>query len=125
MTEYGISIIECENGVEIDGKRTEAELKAEGYKPVCEVEPEGLSECVYIEYPTCFVQVWNEVDELGKVMQTEGGNGTWQNPKKWKEGDAVVVGLWYKTPSDYIWEAIKNGTPESETDKVYFDVVGL
>lgn len=64
-------------------------------------------------------------DELGKVIQTEEGDGSMENPKKWNDGDTVVTGLWYKTPSDYLWEAIKDGVPSSETDNEYFDVVGL
>lgn len=64
-------------------------------------------------------------DELGKVIQTEEGDGSMENPSKWTDGMAVEVGKWYKTPSDYLWEAIKDGTPSSETDNEYFDVVGL
>lgn len=64
-------------------------------------------------------------DELGKLIQTEEGDGTDMNPYKWEDGKAVVTGMWYKTPSDYIWEAVGDGVPESETDTNYFDVVGL
>lgn len=63
-------------------------------------------------------------DELGKVVQTEEGDGSIENPYKWID-QSVEVGKWYKTPSGYLWEAIKDGMPSSETDNEYFDVVGL
>lgn len=69
----------------------------------------------------------NQVDELGKVVQTEDGNGTMEDPiKNWSVGKPVISGLWYLTPVEgYLWEAIKDGVPTSETDREYFDVVGL
>lgn len=68
----------------------------------------------------------NKIDKLGKVMQTEDGNGTMENPYKgWKVGDKVKKGMWYLTEDGYLWEAIRSGTPTSTTDDEYFDVVGL
>lgn len=64
-------------------------------------------------------------DSIGKVIRTEEGDGTDMNPFVWTDGKVVKNGCWYKTPSGYIWEAIKSGKPSSETDTKYFDVVGL
>lgn len=68
----------------------------------------------------------NEIDELGKVVQTLEGNGSMENPfKGWKVGMPVEEGMWYLTEGGYLWEAIKSGTPTSELDKEYFDVIGV
>ena len=68
----------------------------------------------------------NKVDSLGKVMQTEDGNGTMENPYKgWKVGNSVEEGKWYMTEDGYLWECIKSGIPTSTTDREYFDVVGI
>lgn len=86
------------------------------YKSILMVDPDSLEELTQEEF-----------DAIGKVIQTEEGDGTAMNPiKTWKVGDAVVKGKWYLTPENgYIWLCIKSGTPTSETDKTYFDVVGL
>lgn len=73
-----------------------------------------------------FESVINQLDELGKVIQTLEGNGTMENPfKGWKVGMSVEKGCWYLTESGYLWEALASGTPASETDRAFFDVVGL
>lgn len=64
-------------------------------------------------------------DELGKLVQTETGDGSDMNPFHWNPGDMVTEGMWYLTHDDYLWEAIKTGYPESSIDREYFDVVGL
>ena len=64
-------------------------------------------------------------DGMGKVEQSLEGKGTAFDPYKgWKVGMSVEAGSWYETESGYLWEAIKTGTPKSETDREYFDVVG-
>lgn len=72
-------------------------------------------------------EIRNQLDALGKVIQTEDGDGSMENPyKTWKVGKEVVEGSWYLTPEHgYLWLAIKSGTPTSEIDKEYFDVVGI
>lgn len=50
-----MSLVECENGIEVNGTRSEESLLEEGYKPVCEIETDG--EPVYEDYGTCFIQV--------------------------------------------------------------------
>lgn len=58
-------LVECEGGKEVNGNRTEAELRQEGYKDVCETEaPNSDSQCTYDEYDTCYVQVWEEKNEI-------------------------------------------------------------
>lgn len=64
-------------------------------------------------------------DELGKIIQTDEGDGSDMNPFKWTDGQEVIEGMWYKTPSTYIWQAIATGIPANETDSNFFDVVGL
>lgn len=72
------------------------------------------------------IDIRNQIDELGKVIQTTTGNGSWQDAfKTWKEGMEVHVGEWWVTHDDYLWEAIKDGVPSSSTDREYWDVVGL
>lgn len=66
----------------------------------------------------------DKLDSLGKVIQTETGNGTIEDPiKGWTVGQKVEAGKWYLTSEGYLWEAIKSGNPSSETDNEYFDVV--
>lgn len=66
----------------------------------------------------------NQVDSLGKVIQTETGNGTMENPfKNWKVGLPVSSGSWYLTPSGFLWECIASGIPSSEKDRHFFDVI--
>lgn len=82
----------------------------------------------YCDMSKVMEQLTNEqFDELGKVVQTEDGKGTPEDPvKNWKVGQDVTEGLWYLTPvNGYLWEAIKSGTPSSELDREYFDVVGV
>jgi len=54
-------LVECENGIEVNGTRTEEELREDGYKNACEIErhSEG-AECEWVEYPDCWVQVWRD-----------------------------------------------------------------
>lgn len=50
---------EVEKGMEVDGKLTEEEIIAQGYKPLCEVErQDGAEGFVYKDYGTCYVQIW-------------------------------------------------------------------
>lgn len=50
---------EVEKGMEVDGKLTEEEIIAQGYKPLCEVEKQdGAEGFVYKDYGTCYVQIW-------------------------------------------------------------------
>lgn len=66
------------------------------------------------------------IDSLGKGIQTLEGDGSIANPLKgWSVGMPVELGKWYLTSEGYLWECIKSGTPTSETDTEYFDVVGL
>lgn len=67
-----------------------------------------------------------DIASLGKVIQTLEGDGSITNPfKGWSVGMTVELGKWYLTSEGYLWECIKSGTPTSETDSEYFDVVGL
>lgn len=78
----------------------------------------------YEELKNTVAELQARINELGKIEQTDEGDGSDMNPYKWKEGDYVENGKWYKTPN-YIWEAIASGYPTSETDTNYFDVVGI
>lgn len=112
------ALMEAQNAAKI------AELKAglSGYlydviAKINGKETEGWSKAVAIV---------NEIDELGKVVQTTEGNGTMEDPiKGWSVGMDVEQGKWYLTADGYLWEAIKSGKPASTTDREYFDVVGL
>lgn len=63
------------------------------------------------------------LDELGKLVQTDEGDGSDFNPFKWVDGMEVVKDKWYKTPSNYIWMAVNTGIPSNELDENYFDVI--
>lgn len=64
------------------------------------------------------------VDELGKIIQTVTGNGTDFDPyKTWVPGTEVHAGDWWMTEGGYLWQALKDGVPASETDLEYWDVV--
>ena len=54
-----IILVEVEDGKEIGGQRSEAELYNEGYKKACE-NPDGGE---WKEYPTCLVQEKTEENE--------------------------------------------------------------
>lgn len=55
-----LEITEVEKGREVYGQRSERELLAAGYKPVCEIEaPEGASTFHYNDLPNCHVQEWD------------------------------------------------------------------
>lgn len=62
-------LVECEQGMEVCGERTNDELYADGYKDVCEVErPSDSAWCSYEDYGTCYVQVWHdESDEYREL----------------------------------------------------------
>lgn len=49
-----IELIEVENGLEVDGLRTEQELYNDGYKKACLYY--GDCKTTWTEYPTCFVE---------------------------------------------------------------------
>lgn len=80
---------------------------------------------------------WNDksalvarVNELGKVEQTETGDGSEQNPfRNFKIGDEVEAGKWYYVPdpndekNPYLWQAIKTGIPSHELDAEYFEIM--
>lgn len=62
------SVVEVKNGMSIDGTKTQAQLLAEHYKPLCEVaKPDGAVSCKYVEYATCIVQEWE--DSEGNKIQ--------------------------------------------------------
>lgn len=57
-------LVECENGHEVNGSRTEAELREDGYKNACMVErPSETATETWKEYEDCYVQVWQEQEE--------------------------------------------------------------
>ena len=82
---------------------------------------------------TGYEDKWNDVeqlqlrvDELGKIVQTTTGTGTAFDPYKyWTAGTTVHVGEWWQCTDEngYIWEAIKDGVPSSDTDTEYWDVI--
>ena len=49
-----VDLIEVEDGMEVNGSRTEQELYANGYKKACLCHEDG--ETVWTEYPTCLVE---------------------------------------------------------------------
>lgn len=62
-------------------------------------------------------------DSLAKLLQTTTGDGSAWDPYTWNEGEPVTEGCWYRTPGNYLWEAIASGIPASELDTNYFDVI--
>lgn len=80
-----------------------------------------------------YEEAWNDIEklqlrinELGKIEQTTEGTGTPYDPfKTWKPGTEVLEGQWWMTEGGYLWEAIKDGVPTSETDSEYWDIVTL
>ena len=61
LTDGIIVLIDVEDGVEVGGSRTEAELYADGYKKACLMDsPSGDAVEKWTEYPTCWVQSWDE-----------------------------------------------------------------
>lgn len=62
------------------------------------------------------------VFELIKDDESEIPLGDYINPIIYEEGMAVEKGKFYSDYSD-IWEAKKNGIPESFTDTKYFDII--
>lgn len=73
-----LDIKNVEKGIEVGGSLTEEELIKNGYKPVCEIEkPSDANFYVYVDYETCFVQVWKkEGDEIleGEIWTSDSGN---------------------------------------------------
>ena len=56
-------LVECENGKEVHGKRTEAQLYKAGYKKACLTERTSEDDVEsWEEYPTCIVQVWTPAE---------------------------------------------------------------
>lgn len=49
--------------------------------------------------------------------------GTYLDPIPYEVGMTVFAGLWYANEDGYIWEAIKDGIPNSFSDKEYFDII--
>lgn len=66
-------LVECENGHEINGGRTEAELREDGYKNACMVErPSETAVETWQEYNDCYVQVWEEQPtDDGEISDSE------------------------------------------------------
>ena len=54
-----VTLVECENGQEVGGTRTEEQLYNEGFKKAC-LTPRGSETDTeqWNEYPTCIVQTW-------------------------------------------------------------------
>lgn len=65
------------------------------------------------------VVVWTE--EVDENYMPEG-TGTYIDPIKYITGLTVKEGYFY-TDGDNIWEAIKDGVPQSFEDKDYFDII--
>ena len=59
-------LLDCEDGQEVGGNRSEQELLADGWKPACEGEGEGE----WVEYPACFVWVNTPANEEPEEEQT-------------------------------------------------------
>lgn len=69
------------------------------------------------------ISMRNQIDSLGKVVQTAQGNGSMQDPYKvWKVGMTVKSGDWWMTDDGYLWQAKKDGVPSSSTDAEYWDI---
>ena len=49
-----IVLVDVEDGMEVNGTRTEQDLYNDGYKKACLYYGDGKTE--WIEYPTCFVE---------------------------------------------------------------------
>lgn len=64
-----------------------------------------------------------EVYVPGTDDETPDADGTYLHPFPWSEGVEVIEGKWYLMSDGNIWEAKKDGIPESETDDEYFDIV--
>ena len=57
-------LVECENGNEVNGSRTEEALRADGFKNACLVaKPSETAAETWEEYEDCFIQVWEEQTE--------------------------------------------------------------
>lgn len=63
--EEQMTLVECEGGHEVGGIRTEEELRQGGYKNACLVEkPSETAVETWQEYDDCFVQVWEEQEQV-------------------------------------------------------------
>lgn len=64
------------------------------------------------------------LDELGKVIQTEEGDGSAFNPYKyWNPGVEVHQGEWWYTHDGYLWEAKADGVPTDSLDSNYWNII--
>lgn len=62
-----MTLVECEGGHEVGGNRTVEELRQGGYKNACLVEkPSETAVETWQEYGDCFVQVWEEQEQVDK-----------------------------------------------------------
>lgn len=68
-----MTLVECEGGHEVNGNRTEEELRADGYKNACMVErPSETAVETWQEYNDCYVQVWEEQPaDDGEISDSE------------------------------------------------------
>lgn len=59
-----MNLVEVEDGHEVGGDRTEQQLYDDGYKKACLTEkPSETATEEWNEYPSCWVQSWNEPQE--------------------------------------------------------------
>lgn len=54
LTNDTADLVEVENGIEVNGERTEAELYNLGYKKACLADTTNPTR--WVEYPTCIVE---------------------------------------------------------------------
>lgn len=62
------------------------------------------------------------VFELVKNEELTIPQGDYINPIPYEEGMECKIALFY-TDGEDVWECIKTGTPESFSDKTYFDII--
>lgn len=72
ITNGNITLVECENGIEVGGTHTEEYYYSQGYKKVCLTEKDNDTDIEgWSEYHTCIVQTW-EREESTSEEQHKG-----------------------------------------------------
>ena len=72
ITNGNITLVECENGIEVGGIRREEEFYKDGYKKVCLSEKDSPTDIEgWEEYENCIVQTWEREESTSEEEHKE------------------------------------------------------